>query len=76
MLALLAIGCGIAGLEMPIARPNAVSARDWANWWATISWILIVGGGLTLFGIGFAGLIRALDKVERNFLDGNSKRKD
>ena len=77
--ALLAIVDGFAGiagfLEMPIARPNVVDARDWSNWWMTISWVLIIGGGLTLFGICFVWLVRALDKVERNFRDSDSKRK-
>ncbi len=79
ILALLAIGCGFAGISgfvnVPIVRPNGMDARDWVNLWTTIAWFLILSGGLCLFGIAFVGLTRALDKAENALLDNDSKRK-
>ncbi len=79
ILALLAIGCGFAGiggaLNVPIARPKGMDARDWANLWMGFSWLLIIAGGLTVFGIFFVWLVRALDKVESAFLNHDFKRK-
>lgn len=80
ILALLAIVCGFAFvggiLPVPIAKPNAMDARDWDNLLMNISWGFIVGGALILVGTSFAWLIRALDKVERDFLDPDSKHKN
>lgn len=77
ILALLAIVCGFAFvggiLDVPIAKPTGMNARDWDNLLMNISWIFIIGGSLTMFGIAFVWLVRALDKVERGFLDADSK---
>ena len=76
---MLAIGCGFAFmggiLDVPVAKPNGMNARNWDNLLMSIEWILILGGALTLVGLSFVWLFRALDKVERDFLDPNSKRK-
>ena len=79
ILALLAMGCGFAGiagvLNVTIVGLNGMDARDWVKLGMAIAWLLVIGGGLTLFGVVFVWLTRALDKAERVLLNKDSKRK-